>query len=315
MNKRHSAVLSVIALLSLGLATVAGTPQTKPNTAIAPKKSSPVVASTIPTIKCADPGTMAACRSLGQLVEARDKRILKILIGTQTDSAKLPDYFRPSNYYKHIAYVCLAKDDVFWTVDFDLPTAKGYEPYSYYLTGPEGYDFPDHGEAMRRSIEQSAFLDPSPNHPVAPSMQDEWYEEHLDSRIYTFGSVDSDAYASGVHSDGDTDFGKWSRLSEAQNSPSPDDDPTFEGAYVWLERHTGDEKDFPDIGDDPEHAHISIVGGNIHVHYRFETKTGAHIDHEVNIQESTRRFKQTFIVLEAPSLKPVESTGTCMVFK
>jgi len=111
------------------------------------------------------------------------------------------------------------------------------------------------------------------------------------------------------------DYGKWARLSETQNDPAGDDSATFEGAYVWLERHTGNDKDSQDIGDDPEHAHISIVDGNIHVHYRFETKTGAHIYVELSIQGSTGRFTQSLIVHELPSLEPVESTGTCMIYK
>jgi hypothetical protein len=300
MNRR-SAALSVIALLSLGLATTAAAQQTKPNPPSTAKKSSPVAAKTIPTIKCTDPDTMTACKSLKQLVEARDERILDILMGTQSASIKLSDY------YTHIAYVCLAKNsDEFRTVDFGLPKGKSYKPYSFYLGE----------EAVKRSNEQSAFLGPStPNHPVDPSIQDQWYEEHLDREIYDFGSVDTHEYSDGLPLQWEMDFGKWSRPSESQYNPASDNAATFEGAYVWLERHTGNDKDSPDIGDDPEHAHVFIVDGSVHVHYWFETKTGANINVELRIQASTDRFTQSLVVRELPSLGAVESTGTCMIFK
>jgi hypothetical protein len=289
MNRR-SAALSVIALLSLGLATTAAAQQTKPNPPSTAKKSSPVAAKTIPTIKCTDPDTMTACKSLKQLVEARDERILDILMGTQSASIKLSDY------YTHIAYVCLAKNsDEFRTVDFGLPKGKSYKPYSFYLGE----------EAVKRSNEQSAFLGPStPNHPVDPSIQDQWYEEHLDREIYDFGSVDTHEYSDGLPLQWEMDFGKWSRPSESQYNPASDNAATFEGAYVWLERHTGNDKDSPDIGD-----------GSVHVHYWFETKTGANINVELRIQASTDRFTQSLVVRELPSLGAVESTGTCMIFK
>lgn len=297
---RSSAAFSAIALLSLGLTTTAAQ-QTNPNTTNPTKKSPPVVAKTVPTVKCTDPATMTACKSFKQLVDARDERIVKILLGTQSAFAKLSDYHR------HIAYVCPRKQlDDFWTVDFELPAGKSYKPYSFYLSE----------ETEKRSNEALAFLGPStPNHPVDPSIQDQWYDEHSNRDVYDFDSVDTHEYTDGLPSKWEVDFGKWSRPSEAQNDPASDDVATFEGAYVWLERQTGNEKDSPEIGDDPEHAHISIVDGNIHVHYRFETKTGAHIDHELNIQESTGRFTQTLVVLELPSMGPVEESGTCMIFK
>lgn len=301
MNRRFSTVFSATAF-SLGFAAVVAASQTGPNAATSPKKSSPIVARVIPTIKCTDPDTMTACNSFKQLVEARDKRIYDILKGTQSASAKLSDY------HGHIAYICLAPKnlDEFMTVDFDLPKGKSYKPYSFYLGE----------EAEKRLNQQLAFLGPStPNHPVDPSIQDQWYDEHSNRDVYDFDSVDTHDFGDGLPSAWEVDFGKWTRPMETQNDPASDDAATFEGAYVWLERHTGNEKDSPDIGDDPEHAHISIIDGEIHIHYLFESKTGAHIDKELNIQESTGRYTQTSIVREAPSLGNIESSGTCMIFK
>jgi len=298
MHKRRASILSVIALLSLGLTTTAAAPQTKPNTASPAKKSPPVAARKIPTVKCTDPDTMTACKSFKQLVDARDERIVMILLG-------MPSTYRNlSDFYRHIAYVCLAKDsDEFKTVDFQLPKGKSYSPYSFYLSE----------DVERRSEEQAAFLGPStPNHPVNPSVQDQWYEEQLNQEVYDFGGVDVHEYRNGLHTDWELDYGKWSRLSKTQNDPAYDDEATFEGAYVWLARHTRDDRDSPDIGDDPEHAHNSIVDGKVYVHYRFGNKSGGNTNYELSIQQSTGRFTETFTPSDMESF---ENSGTCMIFR
>jgi hypothetical protein len=295
MERWYKIPLSRIALLSIGLTATAAVSQTKPTTTSPAKNSPSVAARTVPTIKCTDPDTMAACESFKQLVDARDQRIFKIVMGRQ------------SKYYRHFAYICLReKFDEFKTVDFDLPKVESYRPYSYYLSD----------DVLRRSEEQFAFLGPStPNHPVDPAIQDQWFNEHLNQEVYDFGDVNVHQYRNGLHEDWELDYGKWSRLSEMQSNPAYDAEANFEGAYVWLETHTGGDKDSPDIGDDPEHAHISIVDGNIHAHYRFESKTGVNIHVQLNIQESTGRFTQTVIVPALSSLGPVEDSGTCMMFK
>jgi hypothetical protein len=158
-----------------------------------------------------------------------------------------------------------------------------------------------------------AFLSSStPARPVAPTIQDQWFNEHLDFKVYDFDSVDVHEYRNGLHADWVYDHGKWSRQSETPNEPVYDDDATFEGAYVWLARHTGVDKDAPDIGDDPEHAHISIVGGTIYVSYRFENNNGGTTGYGLQIQKSTGRFTETFI---PSNMKAFEEAGTCMMFK
>ena len=292
MLKRHTPIVCIVALLTFGLTATVAMSQTKPNTTGPAKKSLPVVARTIPTIKCPAPDSMVACRSFKQLVEARDERLLKIIMGES------------SIYHGHMAYICLSKKaDEFKTVDFDLPNGKSYTNYSFYLNE----------DAVSRSEEQSAFLGPStPNHPVSPSTQDQWFNEHLNQEVYDFGDVDVHEYRNGLHYDWELDHGKWSRLSETQSNPAYDDEATFEGAYVWLARHTGKDKDALDIGDDPEHAHISITDGTIYVHYRFQNNNGGNTDYALKIQESTGRFTETF----TPSdMEAFENSGTCMMFK
>jgi hypothetical protein len=156
-------------------------------------------------------------------------------------------------------------------------------------------------------------LGPStPNHPVDSSIQDQWFNEHLDFEVYDFGTVDVHEYRNGLHSDWVSDHGKWSRPSETQNDPAHDDDATFEGAYVWLARHTGVDKDATDIGDDPEHAHITIGESAIYVSYRFENNSGGKTDYGLKIQKSTGRFTETF---SSSSVDAFEHAGTCMMFK
>ena len=292
MHRRHTPILSIVTLLSFGLTATAAVSQVKPNTTSPAKKSSPLVAKTIPAIKCTDPDTAIACKSFKQLVEARDERIVKIILGT------------PSKYHGHVAYVCLAQNsDKFTTVDFDLPIGKSYSPYSVYLSE----------DVVKRGWEQSAFLGPStPNHPVDPSIQDQWFNEHMNQEVYDFNSVDVHGYRNGLHVDWQLDFGKWSRPSETQMNPAHDGEATFVGAYVWLARHTGVDKDAPDIGDDPEHAHISIVDGTVYVYYRFDNNNSGKTDYALRIQQSTGRFTETFTPFGKEAF---EESGTCMMFK
>jgi hypothetical protein len=299
MHTRHASIFSIIALLSFGLTATTAIPQTKPSTTSSPKKSSPVVARTIPAIKCTDPDSMAACKSFKQLVEARDPRLMDVLVGAPSKYGR-----QLAKYYRHIAFVCLAKNsDDFKTVDFSLPKANSYRPFSFYSSV----------DSIKTSFELSAFLGPStPTHPVAPSVQDQWFNEHLNQEIYDTGEVDVHRYQDGLHADREMDYGKWSRPSETQNDPTYDDKAMFEGAYVWLAGHTGDDKDSPDIGDDPEHAHISITDGIVYVRYRFQNQKGGNTDYGLSIQESTGRFTETYTPSDTEA---TEHSGACMIFK
>ena len=188
-------------------------------------------------------------------------------------------------------------------MDFNLPSGKSYSSYSFYLNE----------KAVKSFNEHLAFLGPStPNHPVDPSIQERWFEEHLNSEVYDFGDVNAHEYRNGLHVDWELDYGKWSRPSETQSNPAYDDEATFVGAYEWLERHTGIDKDSPDIGDDREHAHVSIADGTVYVHYRFQNKNGGNTEYGLKIQESTGRFTETFTQSD---IEAFENSGTCMTFK
>ena len=54
----------------------------------------------------------------------------------------------------------------------------------------------------------------------------------------------------------------------------------------------------------------------IHVHYRFESKTGGNIDYELNIQESTGRFTANIYYPRGTVDRELsKDSGTCMIFK
>jgi hypothetical protein len=183
-------------------------------------------------------------------------------------------------------------------VDFDLPRGSAYRPYSSI-----GHD------------EVLAFLSPtSSNHPVvpAPMMQDKWQQEHLDGMVYDFGSVEMNEYRDGLHTDSEIDYGKWSRPARSQNNPSDDDRAFFEGAYAWLAAQKGIDKNSADIGDDPEHAHITVGDSIIYVHYSFENNNSGTTNYALEIQRSTGRFKEVFTPSSGESF---EKAGTCLVFK
>jgi hypothetical protein len=288
MHIRHTTIFFIVTLLSFGLTA---TSQTKPNTTNPPpRKLSPAVEKTIPAIKCTDADSMTACKSFKQLLDSRDKRVLTAVMGKHT------------NKQRHYAYVCpRPKTDVFQIVYFDMPNEREYKGASYYS---------DSG-SYRTSLKLSAFLGAStPNHPVDPSIQDEWLDQHLDFEEYVLDDVTIEEYKNGLFEDIAYDFGKWSRPSE--DSPARGAEATFEGAYVWLARHTGIDKDAPDIGDDPEHAHITIGSSTIYVHYRFQNKNGGNTDYRLNIQESTGRFTETYSISD---MDATEHSGACMIFK
>jgi hypothetical protein len=153
---------------------------------------------------------------------------------------------------------------------------------------------------------------PPPNHLIDSSVQDQWFDEHLDIEVYDFNSVDVYEYRNGLHVYSGTDYGKWGRLSGTENEPLHDDDAAFEGAYAWLAGHAGVDKDAPDFGDNPEHPKIYIVDGTVHVRYRFENNNGGTTDYGLHIQRSTGRYTETF----TPSnMDAFEHAGTCMIFQ
>jgi hypothetical protein len=292
MHNRHDSILSIVALLSIGLAATAAVSQTKPATTSPAKKSSPVVAKTIPKIRCTDPDSMAACKSFKQLVDARDKGLLDSLIGSK-DSRE-----------RHFAYVCpRPKDDVFKVVEFDEPLPEEFRPYSP----------PDAAKNPVSSLQELRAFPYGEGKPVMQLIdaQKKWYEDHDDFSVYDFGVVYVDSWERGILVDYVSDSGKWQRPLP-QGHTRPNEDATFESAHQWLTHfnHANDDKLLS--ADERERPRISVGDTEIYVRYSFKNKNDDYTEYTLSIQRSTGRFTESFA---ATGLDPFEDSGICMIFK
>jgi hypothetical protein len=292
MHKRHASILTIVALLSIGLTATAAVSQTKPNTTSPAKKSSPVAAKTIPTIKCTDPGSMVACKSFRQLVEAQDKGLLRSLTGNVNVKSR------------HFAYVCLPpKDDIFKIIEFYEPQPDEYRPYS----PPDVATNPPY-----QLIELQAFPDDEgkPEQQLLDT-QKKWYEEHSDSFLYDFGDVSLDSWVDGIQTAYVHDWGKW-RRHVAQRHSQLNEGVYFESAHQWLAQFNEANANQLSVVDGREHPRISVGDTGISVQYSFKNKNNDYTEYTLNIQRSTGRFTESFA---ATGLAPFEDSGTCMSFK
>jgi hypothetical protein len=279
-------------LLLLVVSGIVAMAQTKPGTASSSSKPTTAPPRVLPTIKCVDPDSMAACKSFKQLVDARDKDVLTALTGDK------------GSRQRHFAYVCLRpKADVFIVVEFDEPQPEEYRPYSPPDTAKD---------PMIALWEQEAFQYDE-GKPVMPLIdaQKQWYEDHNDYSLYQFGRVYLDSWDNGILSDMVHDFGKWRRPS-LQSHIRSDEDVSFEGAHEWLVRFNEANENKLAVVDEREYAHTSVGNTIIYVHYSFKNKNNDYTDYTLNIQRSTGRFTESF---EAPTVQIFQNSGTCMTFK
>ncbi|MGC1462286.1 MAG: hypothetical protein WA802_08800 [Terracidiphilus sp.] len=286
MNGGRSTTLLAIGLLSLGLTTVAATAQTKPNTASSAEKSPPVVAREIPNIKCTDPNTMTACKSFKQLVEARDKDILKALFGEKGHGET------------HYSYICPETNkDHFIAVYFDLPQPKTFERYwTSSLTSI------DRGPNILTAFDEKL--------PADSAIANKWYDDHSDDKLYAFEFVSKETYDKGVLTEWLLDFGRWSMpdVSELQDNRGL----SYEGAWAWLENQARRGDNSAASADDPEQPHIELDPASVFVYYSFVSQLDTLTGYTLQIQRSTGRFTETY---RPAKMLPTESSGTCMVFK
>ena len=296
MERRHRNPFSLIPLLAFALATTAAIPQTKTGTTSIPKKLPSVAARTVPPIKCTDPDSVVACKSLKQLVAARDKDLMNSLTGDK-DSRE-----------RHYAYVCLRpKDDYFKLVKFDEPLSEEYRPYSpsdaannpvYTLL--ELKAFPIGGEAL--PVKQLGEL---------MDAQKKWIEGHDEFHVYQIGWVDVNSWESGILASYISEIGKWSRPS-LQGHTSSNEDATFESAHQWLADFNEANANQLASADDREKPRISVDDTNISVRYSYKNKNNDSTDYTLTIQRSTGRFTESF---EATGTEPFEDSGTCISLK
>jgi len=292
MHKRHTSILSILALLSFCLIATTAIAQTKPNTTSPPKKPSPVVARTIPTIKCTDPDSMTACKSFKQLVDARDKGLLDSLTGDKDLQEG------------HFAYVCFRpKDDIFKVVEFDEPLPKEYRSYQppdiakndWYLFG-EQKAFPYDKEMPIMQLEHA---------------KEKWFNDHDDFSVYDLGEIYVESWENGILANYVSDYGKWRRPLPTGHSRS-NEDVTFESAHQWLEHFNRANADKWAAVDDRKYPRISVGDTTIYVHYSFKNKNDEYTDYTLTIQRSTGRFTESFVSI---GLDPFDDSGTCMSFK
>jgi hypothetical protein len=169
MYRRHTSVLAIVVLLSLGLTAATALSQSKPNTTSTPKKSPSVAARTVPTIKCTDPDSMVACKSFKQLVDARDKDLMDSLTGDKDIGEK------------HFAYVCLwPKQDTFKIVEFYEPPSAEFQPYSPPVEA-KGLSVIANGQAAFPYAKEKPVMQ-------LLDAQEKWFKDHDDfSRITSGG--------------------------------------------------------------------------------------------------------------------------------
>jgi hypothetical protein len=292
MHIRHTAITSIVALLTFSLSATMAIPQTKPNATSPPKKSSTVAAKTIPTIKCTDADSMTACKSFKQIVDARDKGLANSLTGDK-DSRE-----------RHFAYVCLRpKEDNFKIVEFDEPLAPEYRPYS-----PPG----EADDISVLSNGQSAFSF-TKDKPILQLIdaQKKWFNDHDDFFIYQFGWIYVESWENGILTDYVSDYGKWRRPLPQRNSRL-NESATFESAHQWLAHFNKANEDKLLEIDDKERPRIIVDDTNIYVHYSYKNKNNDYTDYTLTIQRSTGRFTESFV---APGIDPFDNSGTCMSFK
>jgi len=292
MHKRHAFIFSLVAMMSFGLAATTAIPQTKPNTTSPAKKSPPVAARVIPTIKCTDADSMAACKTFKQLVDARDKDLANSLTGDK-DSRE-----------RHFAYVCLRpKEDSFKVIEFDEPLLEEYRPYSPPdIAKNDGYLFADQFAFPSDKEKPILLLDKA---------RTIWFNDHDDFFVYEFGTVYVESWENGILSDYVSDYGKWRRPLPEGHSRS-DEDVTFESAHKWLEHFNRTNADKWSAVDDQKYPRISVGDTAIYVRYSFKNKNNDYTDYTLTIQRSTGRFTESFA---APGLDPFGDSGTCSSFK
>lgn len=289
--------------------SVAAAGQTKGPATPSRKRSSACAERAVPTIKCDDHATAAACKSFKELVQARDKQILKEVLGD------------PCHDRSHVSYVCLRpQSDAFSVIEFDVPEPRDYHAPSSITEDlarsaddslPTNRQFRDTLESAKQAIENLEFSDFSDPPAVSSFTKDHWFQDHGKEFVYSSGGIVDFRYQDGIDAGSVYDFGEWSMLATNKSSKQQDLAAWFVGGYAWIERFNLQHADVSARDDNPEHGHITLDPDTIQVHYKFENVSGATVDYTLHVHRLTGRFVETF---ESPSGND-EASGTCMMFK
>jgi len=283
--------------------------QSKSPAAATPKQPTASVTRTIPAIKCVDHDSVAACKSLKQLVDARDERLLREIWGG------------PGHNKRHISYVCLRpRVDAFNVIGFDIPEPKEYQqPYTLNEQMAKAPDGPVHtipteremAEREKKLMEDSVFADFSDPPAVSRYTKDQWFQDHSKDFVYVVGLITDLRYQDGLDEGPALEMGEWSMLANNKGDIQHDPPVWFTGAYAWIERFNREHNNMSARDDEPEKAHISLDPFSIHIHYKFENPAGDLVDYTMQINRLTGRFVEDFRYPHDSD----EVSGTCMIFK
>jgi len=298
-----------VAVLFFALFSMTAVAQASSSATASRKRPAASAARVLPAIKCVDQDTVAACRSFKELVDARDERLLRAVVGDEGDG------------HRHISYVCFRpKTDTFSVVEFDIPDPKTYrtpsnidEEIARYADDPlpANQSFRETEEMAKKGIEDSIFMDFSDPPAVRRSTKDQWFLDHSKDFVYSLGFVADSLYQDGLFSRLAMDGGEWSMLAGNKGSTQHDSPIWFIGAYAWIERFNLQHGDVSAKDDDHEHGHISVDPSSIHVHYKYENPSGSLVDYTLQIHRSTGRFVESFNSPDGNG----EASGTCVIFK
>ena len=282
--------------------------QTAGPTVGSPRRPAATAARAIPSIKCVEHDTAAACKSFKQLVDARDNALLAQVLGTP----KTP---------RHTSYVCLRPNaDFFSIVSLDIPEPKAYgrkldtdEEFARYAddslpTNATMREMLKRGKKLEEDNEFEDFSDPPA---VSQYTKDKWYQDHSKEFVYSFGMVVDYRYQEGINMGPVVDTGEWTMLASSKNGKEKDPPTWFLGGYAWIERYNSQQGDEAARDDDPEHGHISVDLSSVNVHYKYKNQSGDMVDYTLQINRLTGRFVESF----TDPLGTDHESGTCLIFK
>lgn len=265
--------------------------QTKTATTNPSPSSRPATASkrVLPTIKCVDPESAVSCKSLKQLVDARDSGVLFGIMGDPKDAGR------------HITYVCPRRlTDTFTIIGYTVPDKKEFKPFI-----PIGDD-----EFKRNSAELA--LEYFSDRHLSLSTVNQWYQDHHNNFLFTpYAFVGLISYQDGELAGLQMENGEWRRSAKDISAAHDDGYAEFKGNHYWIQEYNEIHADGSPEVDDREKIHMYIDGRVVYAHYGYKNRNGDFVDYVLQIHRSTGRFTETFKLPDGLS----DDTGTCMIFK
>ena len=304
MRTSSGAILCLILFFTTAVA------QTKGPVVDPPKKHAKSASRPIPAIKCTDPNTATACKSLKELVGARDEPLLSAILG------------QPSQTGKHFSYVCLRpKSDAFSVIEFDAPGPKEYRAFTVEDIARFADDSVPLNREMREEIESTKELQEKTEfseitsrydkQAVSSFTKEQWYQDHSKDFVYSSGFVIDDVYQDGLSMRLVSDGGEWTKLARNEEGMQGDSAAWFLGGFAWIERYNLQHANDAASDDDPEQGHIRVDPTTVYVHYKFKNTSNAMVDYKLQIHRVTGRFVEAAETHGATN----EIAGTCLVFK